>query len=192
MNRVIAAFVPLVSQTISFICIYIYMIIYVYIKVCVWWETNYCSGTHKDHPGLHTFSMSHQPLFALQAEKRLDGFIDQKSGVIHFEGGMSLEYFSQGLWGCMFQFCIWYGTCLHQQRLDFNSCRMPDFEAVPSFFASNLRGGGDDLQQWDRHIRPLATEQTVKGGWLVGWLPSEAWKICQECLYASELRLVQD
>ena len=48
---------------------------------------------------------------------------------------------------------------------------MPDFEAVLSFFASNLRGGGDDLQQWDRHIRPLATGQTVKGGWLVGWLP---------------------
>ena len=60
------------------------------------------------------------------------------------------------------------------------------------FLPSNLRGGGDDLQQWDRHIRPLATGQTVKGGWLVGWLPSEAWKICQECLYASELRLVQD
>ena len=107
MNRVIAAFFPLVSQTISFIClcIYIYDYICIYQNVCVCGE-RLTSGTHKDHPGLHTFSMSHQPLFALQAEKRLDGFIDQKSGVIHFEGGMSLEYFSQGLWGCMFQFCI--------------------------------------------------------------------------------------
>ena len=35
MNRVIAAFFPLVSQTISFICLCIYMIIYVYIKMCV-------------------------------------------------------------------------------------------------------------------------------------------------------------
>ena len=124
----------------SFVYVYIYIWLYMYISKCVCVCVCVCgerltSGTHKDHPGLHTFSMSHQPLFALQAEKRLDGFIDQKSGVIHFEGGMSLEYFSQGLWGCMFQFCIWYGTCLHQQRLDFNSCRMPDFEAVLSFFA---------------------------------------------------------